>query len=112
MPPLVLAPLALVWYLFVFRVFGTLPTAYAITAGAFMGYVAYDLTHYFLHHGYAFGYHLQAMKTYHVLHHYKSPSVGFGITSKFWDRVFGTVLELEGRAGETSSNAVETKKAL
>ncbi|KAJ3278356.1 fatty acid alpha-hydroxylase [Borealophlyctis nickersoniae] len=63
-----------------------------VAAGTMIGYVAYDLTHYYLHHGRPYGSHLKEMKTYHLDHHYKDYNLGYGITSKFWDRVFGTVL--------------------
>lgn len=32
------------------------------------------------------------MKTYHLNHHYKNWELGFGITTKFWDQMFGTEL--------------------
>lgn len=64
----------------------------AVAGGTFMGYILYDLTHYYLHHGKPFGEHLKEMKTYHLDHHYKESNLGFGITSKIWDKVFGTVL--------------------
>ncbi|KAJ3041064.1 fatty acid alpha-hydroxylase [Rhizophlyctis rosea] len=63
-----------------------------LAAGTILGYVAYDLTHYYLHHGKPYGSHLKEMKTYHLDHHYKDATLGYGITSKFWDRIFGTVL--------------------
>lgn len=98
MPPLLLAPLAASWYVFVFRAVGVLPTAYALFAGGLTGYVAYDLTHYYLHHGRAIGTHMQAMKTYHVAHHYKNANLGYGITSKLWDHLFNTVLPMSEKS--------------
>ncbi|KAG0367645.1 hypothetical protein BC939DRAFT_458605 [Gamsiella multidivaricata] len=70
------------------------PQAYAIMAGAFFGYVLYDMTHYYLHHAKVFKIHFQEMKTYHLAHHYKNYDGGYGITSKIWDRVFNTELKL------------------
>lgn len=32
------------------------------------------------------------LKKYHLAHHYKDFENGFGVTSRFWDRVFGTEL--------------------
>ena len=32
------------------------------------------------------------LKSYHMDHHYKDAENGFGVTSRFWDRVFGTEL--------------------
>ncbi|CAG8656008.1 13727_t:CDS:2, partial [Gigaspora rosea] len=68
--------------------------ARAMIAGAMFGYVCYDLTHYHLHHARPFSQHLREMKTYHLAHHYKNYELGYGITSKFWDSIFGTVLNL------------------
>src|SRR5688572_21302802 len=67
--------------------------AHAIMAGAKFGYICYDLTHYHLHHARPFGKHLREMKTYHLAHHYKNYELGYGITSKIWDNVFGTLLD-------------------
>ncbi|KAG0041329.1 fatty acid alpha-hydroxylase, partial [Gryganskiella cystojenkinii] len=59
--------------------------AYAVMSGAFMGYVLYDLTHFFLHHSNQRFEHFREMKTYHLAHHYKNYEGGYGITSKIWD---------------------------
>ncbi|KAJ1496926.1 hypothetical protein HMI56_005911 [Coelomomyces lativittatus] len=34
---------------------------------------------------------LNQMRSYHLAHHYKNYITGFGITSTFWDSVFGTL---------------------
>ncbi|KAF9167535.1 fatty acid alpha-hydroxylase [Actinomortierella ambigua] len=60
--------------------------AFAVMSGAFLGYVLYDLTHYYLHHAKVFKIHFKSMKTYHLAHHYKNYEGGYGITSKIWDR--------------------------
>ncbi|KAF9411912.1 fatty acid alpha-hydroxylase [Podila epigama] len=70
------------------------PQAYAVMAGAFFGYVLYDMIHYYLHHAKVFKIHFREMKTYHLAHHYKNFEGGYGITSKIWDRVFNTELKL------------------
>jgi 4-hydroxysphinganine ceramide fatty acyl 2-hydroxylase len=63
-----------------------------ITAGFVMGYIAYDLTHYFIHHNKpSIGY-FKSVKDYHILHHYKNPHLGYGVSNKMWDYAFGTVL--------------------
>lgn len=31
-------------------------------------------------------------KKYHLEHHFANYQLGFGVTNKFWDRVFGTEL--------------------
>ncbi|KAH8830000.1 oxidoreductase [Flagelloscypha sp. PMI_526] len=37
---------------------------------------------------------LREMKKYHLAHHYKNFELAFGVTSKVWDIVFGTYLQL------------------
>ncbi|KAG0276909.1 fatty acid alpha-hydroxylase [Linnemannia exigua] len=71
-----------------------LAQGYVMMAGLLFGYVLYDMTHYYLHHAKVFKIHFKEMKTYHLAHHYKNFEGGYGITSKIWDRVFGTTLEL------------------
>ncbi|ORZ06639.1 hypothetical protein BCR42DRAFT_456313 [Absidia repens] len=66
--------------------------AYAVIAGGIVGYVMYDCTHYYLHHAKVLEFHFKEMKKYHMAHHYKNYEDGYGITSKLWDAVFGTVL--------------------
>ena len=44
-----------------------------------------------LHHSRLPAY-LQEMKKYHLAHHYKNFDLGFGVTSKFWDIIFNTVV--------------------
>ena len=47
------------------------------------------------------------MKTYHMKHHYGGqPHVGFGITTKFWDKVFGTELILPARGGVSGTKVL------
>ena len=62
----------------------------AFVAGLFLGYVGYDLTHYYLHHATVITQYMKSLKTYHMEHHFKDPNAGFGVTSKFWDRIFGS----------------------
>lgn len=72
----------------------TLPGGYglALFAGGLLGYVIYDLTHYYLHHGTPErGSYLHSLKYYHVLHHFDDHSTGYGISTKFWDYPFSTV---------------------
>jgi len=67
---------------------------YAATAafcGGIFGYVCYDLTHYFLHHRTLPSYYRE-LKKYHLQHHFADYENGFGVSSRFWDRVFGTEL--------------------
>ncbi|VUC31905.1 unnamed protein product [Clonostachys rosea] len=67
---------------------------YAGTAGfcgGLFGYVCYDMTHYWIHFASPPLWYKE-LKRYHMAHHYLEYELAFGITSKFWDNVFGTGL--------------------
>jgi len=61
--------------------------------GFLSGYIFYDMTHYYIHHESPKSGHFYEMKSYHNKHHYKRLNMGFGITSKFWDYVYGTQID-------------------
>jgi len=64
----------------------------SLFCGGILGYVGYDLLHYYMHHGSPEkGTYMHEMKHYHVLHHFNDPNTGFGISTKFWDFPFQTV---------------------
>jgi len=63
-----------------------------VTSGYIMGYIIYDLTHYYIHHNKPHIGYFKSIKDYHILHHYKNPHLGYGVSNKLWDYVFGTVL--------------------
>ncbi|CAH0041060.1 unnamed protein product [Clonostachys solani] len=66
----------------------------AVYCGGVFGYICYDLTHYFLHHQNLPGWYKE-LKKYHLQHHYFEYDLGFGVTSRFWDEIFGTTLSAE-----------------
>ncbi|RDW85843.1 ceramide very long chain fatty acid hydroxylase [Coleophoma crateriformis] len=68
--------------------------ATAVFCGGIFGYICYDLTHYFLHHRKLPAY-WQQLKKHHLEHHFMDYQNGFGVTNRFWDRVFGTPLQSE-----------------
>ena len=75
-PPVAGFGLALPFYA-LFHLLLSRPAADALMAGALLGYMGYDLTHYYLHHGQPrrdsyFG----SLKAYHRDHHYKDPDHG------------------------------------
>ncbi|CEO59151.1 Putative Sphingolipid fatty acid hydroxylase [Penicillium brasilianum] len=72
--------------------------AVQVFCGGVFGYICYDLTHYFLHHRNLPLYYKE-LKKYHLQHHYADFENGFGVTSRFWDRVFGTELETPAPKG-------------
>lgn len=69
--------------------------AQCIFAGTVCGYIFYDLTHYYIHHGTPWMTYFQRLKRYHVLHHYVEQQLGFGISTTFWDYPFGTLIPMK-----------------
>lgn len=67
--------------------------AVAAFAGGVFGYICYDLTHYFLHHRNLPPFYRE-LKKYHLAHHFADYNNGFGVSNRFWDRVFGTELDM------------------
>lgn len=70
----------------------------AILGSVIFGYIMYDMMHYSEHHFKSsdksyFG----VMRRYHMKHHFmtKGYQKGFGISTKFWDYIFDTLLQIE-----------------
>lgn len=70
----------------------------ALFGSTLIGYVCYDMMHYAGHHFKSkdnsyFG----KLRRYHMKHHYLPDGykAGFGITTKFWDYIFGTLLKID-----------------
>jgi len=80
------------WVLFVLTslVYGDF--VWANAAGFTTGYLAYDMMHYSIHH---FRHpQVKWLKTLwksHLDHHFRDSSKGYGVSSPFWDVVFGTL---------------------
>jgi len=62
----------------------------AVGAGFFMGYLAYDMTHYYLHHFRPRGRAGRILRERHMRHHFQDETRGFGISAPYWDEVFRT----------------------
>mmetsp|Transcript_5212 Transcript_5212/g.9923 ORF Transcript_5212/g.9923 Transcript_5212/m.9923 type:complete len:356 (+) Transcript_5212:176-1243(+) len=69
-----------------------LDAACCVIGGTVIGYVSYDLTHYYLHHGDCRHWsYLAFLKSTHLAHHYKDHSSGYGVTSPLFDSIFGSL---------------------
>lgn len=89
MPLLISIPLAVIFHTLYSALFGDyFPTLFA---GLVTGYLAYDCTHYAVHHFAMKGRITGFLKIYHFRHHYQDPNAGFGVSNPLWDYVFGTV---------------------
>lgn len=90
-PPLPCAIIVLMLYS-TFRIIIPKNLAWGILSGALIGYVIYDLMHYYLHHGYPTkkGSYIWKLRQHHNRHHFDDYSKGLGISNFFWDDLFNT----------------------
>jgi sterol desaturase/sphingolipid hydroxylase (fatty acid hydroxylase superfamily) len=66
-----------------------------------IGYLAYDGTHYAIHHFRMSSRYGRWIKRYHMIHHHTGASARWGVSSPLWDWVFGTMGESpKGKATE------------
>ncbi|GGW72039.1 hypothetical protein GCM10010503_56840 [Streptomyces lucensis JCM 4490] len=79
---------------------GDLPLTFG--AGYTVGYLAYDLFHLYLHHGKPKNRLLRTLREYHMRHHFRDDTKGFGISAPYWDELFGTSIARIPRAGQTA----------
>lgn len=63
-----------------------LAMAQCLLAGTALGYMIYDLIHYYLHHGSPSLHYFQDLKRYHVKHHFINQQKG-----ELWARKFSRV---------------------
>ncbi len=65
--------------------------ASGLTAGLMLGYLWYVGVHHVVHHWQLHqGSYLCRLKRRHLLHHHARRPCNFGVTTQFWDRVFGS----------------------
>ena len=89
MPPSVSVPLALAFYgLFHLTVGGQY--ADLVACGFLAGYLAYDMTHYALHHRTPSTRVGRFFYEVHMRHHFQDETRGYGVSVPFMDYVFGT----------------------
>jgi sterol desaturase/sphingolipid hydroxylase (fatty acid hydroxylase superfamily) len=90
MPPAVAIPLALLFFGAFTLVFGT-PAAYPLFGGFIFGYLAYDYTHYYVHHFVPKSDLGKRLREQHMRHHFQDHRFGYGVSSPIWDVVFRTL---------------------
>ena len=56
-----------------------------------VGYLAYDYTHYHVHHLVPRTKHAKQLREQHMRHHFQDHRYGFGVSSPLWDVVFRTL---------------------
>ncbi|MCA9561852.1 MAG: sterol desaturase family protein [Myxococcales bacterium] len=72
----------------------------ALVSGWVGGYMLYDWTHYSTHHRKPRTRVGRAARRRHLLHHYKYPDACYGVSTGFWDWVFGTTEAKAQAAGK------------
>ncbi len=89
MPPSASLPMGAVFAL-AFQL--ALPTgmACAVSGGFFAGYLAYDLTHFYVHHARPRSRVGRRLRELHMRHHFQDEHTAYGVSAPWWDRVFGT----------------------
>jgi sterol desaturase/sphingolipid hydroxylase (fatty acid hydroxylase superfamily) len=91
------------------------PLAWAVTGswvaaswmfiGLAAGFFSYKWVHFQCHHRRSRLRLLRYLRHYHLLHHYKSPELRFGVTTPFFDLVFGTFRAPARRPSLSASQA-------
>lgn len=95
MPPVLSIPLAALFLGLFWLIVGKLLLSPrwvdGMFAGFLSGYIFYDIGHYSLHHFTLRGNYFRSLRQHHMAHHFKSSQKLFGVSTKFWDRVFKTL---------------------
>jgi sterol desaturase/sphingolipid hydroxylase (fatty acid hydroxylase superfamily) len=89
MPPAVSIPLGAVVFAVLYLVFGR-HYAPGVGAGFFVGYLLYDMLHYYVHHFRPRSPIGRMLRERHMRHHFQDDTRGFGISAPYWDDVFRT----------------------
>jgi 4-hydroxysphinganine ceramide fatty acyl 2-hydroxylase len=88
MPPLPAILLASLFLSTFYLLMGTY--AFLFFPGFILGYVLYVSLHYAMHRHKPPKF-LKALWAHHALHHYKYPDKAYGVSTRIWDRIFGTM---------------------
>lgn len=91
------APLAAAYWLLAWIASGSTRAASFLFAGVVLGYFYYEWLHFRMHHRRARLRLFRYLRKYHLLHHYKTPELRFGVSSPLFDIIFGTFRPVAGR---------------
>ena len=110
-PTIVSAGLVAVFVFLPAAMLGGWLNAVAFTLGVSTGYLAYSVTHHALHHWHFRGAWFATRRRAHARHHGASLPGSYGVTTAWWDWVFGSVATAGGsrRAVAGSSAGVPLK---
>lgn len=85
----------LVWYIFTYLLQFRFVSSFA--AGLLSGFIIYGAFHHIHHHFDFKSRSYRRLRAHHLIHH-RFEDVNFGVTSRFWDHVFGTTYNKEVKA--------------
>jgi sterol desaturase/sphingolipid hydroxylase (fatty acid hydroxylase superfamily) len=88
-PPAINVGLAVFFLGLFYLILGKL--AFIFIPGLIAGYITYSSIHYSIHRFKPPFKFLQVIWRHHTLHHYRFPNKAFGVSSPFWDYIFGTM---------------------
>jgi sterol desaturase/sphingolipid hydroxylase (fatty acid hydroxylase superfamily) len=95
MPPSASVPLAALFCLLFWALLGH--WWYPVGAGFLGGYLAYDMTHYAVHHHQPKSRVAKRLRELHMRHHFQDSHAGYGVSAPYWDHVFGTASKTKKR---------------
>jgi len=78
----------------VLSLIGSFVSAVAFVAGFTGMYVLYERTHFRYHSKVPLASPFIELRKHHFYHHFHNPSKNHGVTTRFWDRVFGTFVKV------------------
>ncbi len=88
--PIAVVPTTLL--LFAIGIFAAGPLmAGTFVAGTFAGFCQYEWRHWRFHFREPRSARERLLRSHHLAHHFCNPAVYHGVTTRFWDRVFGTL---------------------
>ena len=100
------APLAAAYWLLAWAALGSWRSASYLLIGLIAGYFCYEWLHFQAHHRRPRLRLFRYLKKYHLLHHYRTPALRFGVTSPLMDLLFGTFRP----AADTSSSLSRARR--
>ena len=89
MPILLSGPIMIIAWLVATLLFGT-TLRFPTLAGFVLGYLTYDMVHYYTHHATPTTKLGLTLRRLHLMHHFRDHDKGFGVSAPYWDFVFGT----------------------
>lgn len=84
------APTALAIYGVLALAIGAAPAG-AFVLGVLAGFLRYEFVHWRIHFRAPRNARQELLRVHHLSHHFRNPKAYHGVTTRFWDRLFGTL---------------------